>query len=147
MKNFKLLNSKDIKKLNNQLEGQFGNVFNFKEYIVFQTPKDKIYIVNRDFGEYDFSKLKINNIGLYFLSIVKDGLRFSIEGSQLFKAKKNILELNKNNFEKWMTGKDLDLEVEKGYVIIKYGDEFLGCGKSNGEKIFNYVPKERRVKF
>jgi NOL1/NOP2/fmu family ribosome biogenesis protein len=147
MRNFHLLNSKEIKKLNNQLKEQFGNVFNFKEYIVFQTPKDRIYIVNRDFSELDFSKVKINNIGLYFLSIVKDGLRFSIEGSQLFEAKKNILELDKDNFEKWMVGNDLNLEVERGYFIVKYKDEFLGCGKSNGEKIFNYVPKERRVKF
>jgi len=84
---------------------------------------------------------------LYFLSIVKDGLRLSIDGSQLFKAKKNILELDKKGFEKWMTGEELILEKENGYFLIKYNDDFLGCGKSTGNKILNYVPKARRVKF
>ncbi len=147
MKNFDLLNSKEIKKLNKQLKEQFGNEFDFKEYLVYRTPKDRIYIVSREFGEHDFSKIRINNVGLYFLSIVKDGVRLSIDGSQLFKPKKNVLELTKKDFEKWMTGEDLNLEMENGYFLIKYKNEFLGCGKSNGEKIFNYVPKARRVKF
>jgi NOL1/NOP2/fmu family ribosome biogenesis protein len=147
MKNFDLLNSKEIKKLNLLLKEQFGNEFDFKEYVVFRTPKDRIYIVNREFGEHDFSKIRINNVGLYFLSIVKDGVRLSIDGSQLFKAKKNILELNKKEFEKWMTGEELNLEKENGYFLIKYKDDFLGCGKSTGNKILNYVPKARRVKF
>jgi|APSaa5957512576_1039674.scaffolds.fasta_scaffold39109_2 NOL1/NOP2/fmu family ribosome biogenesis protein len=147
MKNFELLNSKDIKNLNKQLKDQFGNEFNFKDYVVFRTPKDRIYIINREFGEHDFSKIRINNVGLYFLSIVKDGLRLSIDGSQLFKAKKNILELDKKGFEKWMTGEELILEKENGYFLIKYNDDFLGCGKSTGNKILNYVPKARRVKF
>jgi len=39
------------------------------------------------------------------------------------------------------------LEKENGYFLIKYNDDFLGCGKSTGNKILNYVPKARRVKF
>ena len=147
MRNFDLLNSKEIKKINLQLKEQFGNEFNFKDYITFRTPRDRIYSVNREFSEYDFSKVKINNIGLYFLTIVKDGVRLSIEGSQLFKAKSNVVDLDEKNFRKWMSGEDLNLEFERGYVILKHKNEFLGCGRSSGEKIWNYVPKERRVKF
>ena len=147
MGNFELLNSKEIKKLNKQLKEQFDSEFDFKEYLTFRTPRDRIYIVNKEFSKIDSSKLKINNIGLYFLSIMGDGLRLSIEGSQLFKAKKNILELKKSDFEDWMTGQDVNLEFEKGYVLLKYGNDFLGCGKSMGNKVLNYVPKPRRVKF
>jgi NOL1/NOP2/fmu family ribosome biogenesis protein len=147
MRNFELLNSKEIKKLNKQLKEQFDSEFDFKEYLTFRTPRDRIYIVNKEFSKIDSSKLKINNIGLYFLSIMGDGLRLSIEGSQLFKAKKNILELKKSDFEDWMTGQDVNLEFEKGYVLLKYGNDFLGCGKSMGNKVLNYVPKPRRVKF
>ncbi len=147
MKNFKLLNRKDIKNLNKQLIEQFGSEFKFKEYAVFKTPKNRIYIVNKEFDLIDYSKLKINNIGLYFMTIEKDGLRLSIDGSQIFMAKKNIIELDKNDFENWMSGKDLELEHSRGYVILKYGKNVLGCGKSLGEKILNYVPKERRVLF
>ena len=147
MRNFEQLNNKEIKKLNFQLEKQFGNEFNFRDYLVFRTPRDRIYIVNKEFGKYDFSMIKINNIGLYFLTIAKDGIRLSIDGSQLFKAKKNVIELNNKKFKEWMIGEDLDLDYEKCYVIIKYKNEFLGCGKSTGEKVLNYVPKARRVKF
>jgi NOL1/NOP2/fmu family ribosome biogenesis protein len=147
MKNFQLLNSKEIKKLNLQLEDQFGNNFEFKDYIVFRTPKNKVFIINREFGEHDFSKIKINNIGLYFLTIEGDGYRLSIDGSQLFKPNKNVVELDDKLFKEWMTGENLNLEFEKGYIIIKYEGEFLGCGKSTGSKILNFVPKARRVKF
>tara|TARA_Y100000310_G_C20069039_1_gene528474 strand:+ start:50 stop:493 length:444 start_codon:yes stop_codon:yes gene_type:complete len=147
MKNFKLLNSKDIKNLNKKLVEQFGNEFNFKKYVTFKTPKNRIYIVNKDIGSINYSQLKINNLGLYFMTIEKDGLRLSIDGSQIFKAKKNVIDLNKNDFEDWMSGKNLNLKFENCYVILKYMENILGCGKSLGDKILNYVPKERRVVF
>ena len=147
MKYFKLLNKKDIKKLNLQLKRQFDNEFDFKSYLVYKTPKNRVYIVNKEFSKLDKNKLKINNIGLYIFSIEDDGLRFSIDGSQMFKAKKNIIELNEKQFKEWMTGNNLDIKTEEGYYIIKYKDYFLGCGKSSGEKVYNYVPKERRVVF
>jgi NOL1/NOP2/fmu family ribosome biogenesis protein len=95
----------------------------------------------------NLDKLKVNGIGLYFLTLEERGVRLSIDGSQIFKPKKNILELNKKQFEEWMSGKDLDLECEKGYWIMKHNDNFLGCGKSSGNKIIGFIPKERRVVF
>jgi NOL1/NOP2/fmu family ribosome biogenesis protein len=147
MKNFKLLNSKDIKNLNKKLVEQFGNEFNFKKYVTFKTPKNRIYIVNKDIGSINYSQLKINNLGLYFMTIEKDGLRLSIDGSQIFEAKKNVIDLDESNFKNWMSGKDLDLDFENSYVILRYKNSNLGCGKSIGNRILNYVPKERRVVF
>lgn len=146
MKNFELLNNREIKRINNMLKEQFGNEFNFKDYLVFKTPRNRVFIVSKDFSKIDTSKLKINNVGLYFLSL-EGKIRLSIDGSQIFKVKKNVLELNEKEFEKWMNGAILDIKQEKGYFVLKHKDHYLGCGKSTGEKILNFIPKERRVVF
>jgi len=44
-----------------------------------------------------------------------------------------------------MKGEDLDINTDKRYAILKNNNDFLGCGKSTGEKIINTIPRERRV--
>ncbi|MCH7535332.1 MAG: hypothetical protein IH948_06240 [Bacteroidetes bacterium] len=147
MRQFDLLNRKEIKKLNEKLKEQFGSEFDFSKYLVYKTSRDRVYIVNKEFANIDPKNLKINNLGLYFLTIEKNGVRLSLDGSYLYEGKKNILKLNKKNFEEWMTGKDLQVKEKRGYSILSYKGNFLGSGYSTGEKILNYVPKERRVVF
>jgi hypothetical protein len=48
---FKLLNSKEIKKINSFLKEQFGNEFNFSDYLVYKSSKNRIYIVNKEFSK------------------------------------------------------------------------------------------------
>ncbi len=85
--------------------------------------------------------------GIYFGKIEKDGLRLSIEGSFIVGkvAKKGIVELSEEEAMKWLKGEDLIKEF-KGYCILKWGEYFLGCGKGNGKKILNFVPKDRRLR-
>ena len=46
-----------------------------------------------------------------------------------------------------MKGSELNLKSGmKGFVIIKYKNEFLGTGKASEEKISNFIPKNRRLK-
>ena len=65
-------------------------------------------------------------------------------------AKKNVLEADDEQLRTWMAG--LDVPVNKSgfaagdFIILKHGADVIGCGKFNGEKIINYVPKERRLK-
>jgi NOL1/NOP2/fmu family ribosome biogenesis protein len=40
----------------------------------------------------------------------------------------------------------LDKETTKGFKILKFKDDFIGCGKSTGREIKNFLPKERRIK-
>jgi NOL1/NOP2/fmu family ribosome biogenesis protein len=75
-------------------------------------------------------------------------LRLSIEGSQIIGkvAKRNVLELDDDLAKKWMSGEDFEIKTElNGFVIIKNRVDFLGCGRVAKGKLFNYVPKERRV--
>ena len=45
-----------------------------------------------------------------------------------------------------MKGNDLPLKTDKELKIIRHNGEFLGSGKSTGERITNFVPKKRRIK-
>ena len=53
-----------------------------------------------------------------------------------------------NNEVGLRVGRGINSEVKKpkGFVIIRYKDEFLGTGKASEEKISNFIPKNRRLK-
>ena len=147
MQNLKILNSKEVKNIYKLLESQFG----FKEkldFVFLLSSKDKIYIINRDIEYIDLEKIRINALGLYFASFVIDGLRLSIEGSQIIgpKAKHHVLKLRDLAFEMWLKGLDFKIETEeKGYMIVKHDNDFVGCGKVKEGTLLNYVPKARRL--
>lgn len=90
--------------------------------------------------------LRSKSPGLYFGKIERDGLRLSIEGSFIVGkvAKKGVLELDEEKAIKWLSGEDIEGSYT-GYCILKWGEYFLGCGKGDGKKIRNYVPKDRRL--
>ena len=87
-------------------------------------------------------------MGLYFARIQPDGIRLTIDGIQLVKDQitKNIMEINNNQAKDWFKGNDLDIKAESAFKILKNNNEFIGCGKSTGDRITNFVPKERRIK-
>ncbi|MFC2133906.1 hypothetical protein ACFLTH_04755 [Bacteroidota bacterium] len=147
MQDLKILNSKEVKKILKILESQFG--FKDKlEFVFLQSSKDRLYIVNRDIERIELEKLRVNALGLYFATIAKDGIRLSIEGSQIIgpKAKKNILELTDFQFEFWLKGIDMKIENDlEGFVLVKHGKDFVGCGKLKEGTLLNYVPKSRRL--
>jgi NOL1/NOP2/fmu family ribosome biogenesis protein len=87
---------------------------------------------------------------------------------------KNIVEINEQQLQLWLRGHDLEFWMRAdersesainktptsktgvqlapqtkpiiGPVILKYLSDLVGTGKSNETKIFNYVPKERKLK-
>jgi len=145
MQNLTILNRKQIKKILQLLNKQFG----FKDdlnYVFLQNRDGKIFFVNKSIGNLDLNKLRINSIGLYFGKLENDGLRLSIEGSQIIddQAKKNLVELNEKQVKEWIAGEDLEIKDYSGYVLIKHKKDFLGCGKAKENRILNFVPKTRR---
>src|SRR3989344_4453567 len=82
--------------------------------------------------------------------------------------KKNIIEIDEKLTEQWMKGSEIlfedieksltikssskgraiggGIEKPRGFVVIKYKNEFLGTGKASEEKISNFIPKNRRLK-
>lgn len=150
MAKLKILNTKEIKNIKKIIKNHWGADTEL-DYAFLMNDKGKIFIINREIGEIDLSKLNINNIGLYFGELMFGELRLSIEGSQIIGTftKKNIVNLNEKQTEEWMQGNDVSVESKNlnlnGFIIIKHDKDFLGSGKYKEGKILNYVPKERRA--
>lgn len=148
MFNLKVLNKKKIKEVQACLEKQWGASLE-GDYVFFVNAENRIYLINRQIGEVDLSKLRVNSLGLYFGQMSGTELRLSIEGTQLVgkTAVKNVFEMKKGVVALWVKGYDIPLDQEgRTMFIMKYQDDYLGCGKLIDKKIINYVPKERRVK-
>ncbi|MFA5175989.1 MAG: hypothetical protein WC413_01875 [Candidatus Nanoarchaeia archaeon] len=143
---FDILNKKDYTKILEKIEKQFDTEKLVFEYGFIQV-KDKIYLISRDLARINYKDLRINNIGLYFCTLEKDGIRMSIEGSQLIgnKAKK-VLELDNGELKLWLSGIPIENKQGSGYYLVKNGNDFYGCGKIKENILHNYVPKERRIK-
>src|SRR3989344_3758426 len=125
----KLLTPQEKKKLIEQLNKQYGMT---------EIPFELIR----------FGELRIENIGLYFAKQEVEGIRLTFDGIQIFKDQisKNILNLTEEEANDWLRGNEIQINAERGFKILKYNAEFIGCGKSTGIKITNYMPKERRIK-
>ncbi|MCW1301026.1 MAG: hypothetical protein QW507_00190 [Candidatus Nanoarchaeia archaeon] len=120
-------------------------------YVFLIDNRGKVFICSPDIVKLDLKPLwrRIQRIGLYFGFFESSTkFRLSVEASQLLGkiAKKNVVELTEEEALKWLNGLDLERKMERGIVILKYGDDFLGSGLSMGGKIKNLLPKERRVK-
>ncbi|MFH1971974.1 MAG: hypothetical protein ABIJ18_00680 [archaeon] len=142
MQNLKALNSRELKEFYKELKDTYGFLGKF-DSIVLISSNDKYYLLSRDYAELDVSKLRINNKGMYFGKKEKDGLRLSIEGSQLVGGG---IELDEEGMKKWVEGSDVKFEKETGYVIVRYKKDVLGCGRIVNNFLRNMVPKERRIK-
>jgi NOL1/NOP2/fmu family ribosome biogenesis protein len=147
----KILNQKEKKEIEEKLSEQFGikNV----PGIIAMRGKERIFFFSGSLNEKEIKALEeivvIERLGVYFARLVEDSVKLSIEGTQILKdqIKKNIFELSESQAEEWMKGQDLQVKTGKrGFLAIKYKDDFLGCGKASQEKIGNFIPKSRRLK-
>ena len=148
--NTHFIKSSDKKKILEKLNEQFG-ITNIP-YLLIASGKEKIRAYSGHLSKdeiIDMGKLiNIEVVGAYLLKEENEEYRLSFDAPIILKNQitKSIVEINKEQFESWIRGNDLDITAEKGVVVIKYQEDFLGSGKSNGEKIFNYVPKDRRLR-
>ncbi|MEK6943027.1 MAG: hypothetical protein AABX00_03125 [Nanoarchaeota archaeon] len=147
MPDLKILNSKEIKGIYSLIENQWGAKLKL-DYGFLQNNKDRVFIVTKEISVLDFSKLRINSVGIYFCEVDDRGIRLSIEGSQIVgvHAAKNIVEFDDNESRRWLKGEDIEKECDcKGFVIIKHNNDFMGSGKYSNGKILNYIGKTRRI--
>ena len=148
MQKLNFLNTRDRKELFNKLKDQFDFQAEL-DCLFFEGSDNKIFLLSKDFAKMDLSGLRINNQGLYFLKKERDGLRLSIEGSQIIgkNAKKNVIDLSLEDSKSWFLGKDLIYNGDiKGYIILTHRNDILGCGKIKNNKILNFIDKGRRIK-
>jgi NOL1/NOP2/fmu family ribosome biogenesis protein len=148
----KFLKKNEKEKLLKKLNEQFG----IKEipWEIARLGKERIILFSGDISEKEIFELddfaRIEGIGLYFAKEQNEEIRLSIEGSQLLKNQipKNIFELDEKQAEQWMLGQELNIKTgKKGFLIMKFKDDFFGTGKASENKISNFVPKSRRLKY
>jgi NOL1/NOP2/fmu family ribosome biogenesis protein len=146
----KIIYSSEKKKILEKLESQYG--IKKLPFLLIRFGKEKIRLYSGNLATEELAaldkNLKIENAGLYFAKEQKDGIRLTMDALSILKSQitKNILDLDDEQAEKWMKGYDLDIKKEKGFKILRHERELIGCGKSTGEKITNFTPKERRIK-
>ena len=146
--NYAYIPSRELKQFFNLIENQYGKVPALFEKLAFIRGKEKIYAITRDIDKIELRSLRINSIGLYIAEVKNDQLRLSIEGAQLIgpSATKNVCEMDDEQMKKWFKGEDVTVEGEyEGFVILKYGTDYIGSGKYKEGYILNFVPKARRL--
>ncbi|MFN3527546.1 MAG: methyltransferase RsmF C-terminal domain-like protein [Candidatus Altarchaeaceae archaeon] len=94
--------------------------------------------------------IKAYSIGLSIGKYVNEFIP-TIEGSQLIDIKKNFFNVRSDEEAwKWIRGEDItnveNINCEKGYVIVKRGEDVLGCGLYDGKIIRNRLAKSRKIK-
>ena len=149
----KILNQKEHKEIEKELEKQFG-IKEVKGKIL-MWGEEKLFFFTGELGEEEIRKVEqataVEKVGTYFAKLINHEIKLTIEGSQLFKEQisKNIFEINSEQAEEWMMGRELNLQSGlKGFVVLKNKEtgDLLGCGKASQEKITNFIPKSRRLK-
>ncbi len=151
--NLKIMNKNEKDEILGKLNKQFGITKIPGEIIM--RGKERMFLFT---GEIDKNQLRvleeitpIERVGAYFAKRVEniDEVRLSIEGTQIFadQIKDNIFELSDDQVEEWMKGRELQIKTgKKGFLAMKYKENFLGTGKASEEKIGNFIPKNRRLK-
>ena len=149
--NLKIFSQKEKAEIVEKLKKQFG--VKSVEGIFVQKGTERLFLFQGDFTQKQIQQLErtipIERVGVYFGKFQNNEVRLSIESTQILKDQitKNIFELNDEQAELWMKGNELEIQTgKKGFLVMKYKDNFLGCGKASELKIGNYVPKNRRLK-
>lgn len=147
--NAEFIQSPEKNNLIEELDRQFG--ITKLPYLLIKTGAVKIRGYSGSLSKDEIMELdklaNIEIIGEYLLK--QEGeLRLSIDAIHLLKEqiKKNIVELDSNQFYYWIRGQHIDLKSSPGVKIVKYKDDFISSGKSNGHRLFNFIPKERRLR-
>ena len=146
-----VLNSRERKHIRQKLNEQFG-VEEIPKLVYFcLNKKEKVYVCTREIFDIPLEEVRLNAFGMHFGTIMKDGFRLSIEGSQLIgpHATQHIFSLDKDQQELWLQGRNIETNTnsfERAYMLMKHETDFIGTGKEKKGKIINYIPKSRSLK-
>lgn len=147
--NIHFIKSREKKEIIEQLNKQFG--LTDIPYLLIESGKDKIRAFSGSLSKDEIAKLSeiahIELVGMYLIKKESD-MRLSLDATNVLQSQisKNIIDLSEEQYELWIRGQDLAMIKPRGTYVMKYKSDFVGCGRSNELCIFNYVPKDRRLK-
>ena len=147
--NLRFIKSGEKKRLLAELEDQFG--IKKLPYILVETGKQKVRGFSGTMTREEIRELgeiaNVEIIGAYLIKRDRD-LRLSLDATHILASQinKNIVGINDKQLDEWLRGNNLDIKKESGVMVIRHKNDFIGCGISDGKKIINHVPKERRIR-
>ncbi len=129
-----------------ELRRQFGGAPELEALL--ENREGKLFAASVDVGRVDLSRLRVEAVGLAVGRRQTDGLRLSIEGSQLVgpHASHHVLKLDDQQLAAWLRGESVPAPGEDGYFLLRAGQDFVGCAKRKGGLLLNAVPKARRLR-
>ncbi len=114
---------------------------NLESYHWYEGSKNRIFI-----GPRKVNRINPESIGLCIFRLDKTP-KPTTNFIQLFgkSIKKNYIILTKTETLKICKGEDLrnKIEIEPGFIALKYNDMSLGCAHWNGKVIKNQIPKSK----
>ncbi|MGC9310512.1 MAG: methyltransferase RsmF C-terminal domain-like protein [Candidatus Aenigmatarchaeota archaeon] len=122
----------------------------FRNY-TFRESGEKVYIMSPDIANKDVGGLRIRGAGIVFGRFFKNEDKFKPTTNilQIFGkfATKNVVELTDKEKGQYLRGFDIEREMdaENGYVIVKHGQDVLGCGLYVSGSLKNQIPKAKRL--
>ncbi len=118
----------------------------FEGYRFFSKGRD-VWIVSGDVPDMRY----VNRMGLRFARGGMERPKLTTAVLQIFGrwATKNIVRIGDEELEAYLKGLDLEVGevegVERGQVIVMYGEDVVGSGLYDGRRVKNQIPKARRI--
>ncbi len=148
---FEIINRNEKNRIIENLNKQFG--ITSLPYLLIRQGREKIRAYSGNLSREELSiigeNINIDTLGIYLLKEESGEIRLSHDAASILQPQitKNIIELDISRAIEWLKGHDLNIKTEfRGMVALKYNHYLIGCGKSSGERITNFVPKERRIR-
>lgn len=144
------IKNSEKKRILSKLNEQFG--IEKLPFLLIKSGKEKIRGFSGSLSKEEIVKLNeisdVQLIGLYLMKNENNEIRINFDALPILasKIKKNVLEISEEQLKDWLKGNNLFVSIPEGVYAIKYKNNFLGCGKSNGSVLFNYTPKDRRIR-
>src|SRR3989344_7731325 len=148
--NIHILNSSEKKKLIHELGERFG--IEELNYMLIEAGKEKIRGFSGSLTREELLRLnetvRVELIGLYLARREPFGVRLSVDALHFLKEQiaKNVIHINKEEFELWIRGNNLEVNFEDGIYAVKYNGDFVGSGYLKNGKLYNYIPRERQIR-
>ncbi len=147
----KIISKKEQQDIFERIKKQFG--ISEVKGVLMKRGAERIFLYQGEFSETQIKNLQeiapVERAGIYFAKLQNEEVRLSIDAIHLLQNQitKNIFELNQKQAQEFLHGKELNIETNfRGFIILKYKNDFIGTGKSSENKVTNFVPKNRRLK-
>lgn len=132
----------------NLLFSQFG-ISKLKGVRFLQSGKKRIRLISETASSLLTDVPYTGSTGLYVGEYSPRAVRLTMDGAMLLGqyATKQIIQLTAEQAKEWMQGESINYEnKQRGYVIVYYKEDILGCGSLSQGLLHSFVPKKRRPK-